>query len=916
MPAAAGCAPNGASIAVAGPTDTVFAYSGTAAEGLGGLAPTTTGIGFQNDRYNAAISALQLGTGGNVLASGAALASALPAPGSAVSISANVRCALGATSTANMTVLEWAPPSASDAGVRLALTVAGVASAAPQLGTASALVSSGLSAPKQGVFDKNGNFYFVWGNYLGIMPGSSGTYRTLLGSGTATRLDGVGTSANLNAPTGIAISADGNTIYWAEAATGMVRQANLVSLQTSTFVGTGGPAYQEGVGTAASFVAPYCLDIDYTRGVMYVADSSGARVRSINMATRQTGTLAGTGVAGNADGAGTSCTFTLPYGVAVHQASGNVYVSDGTGNKIRMVTPTGVCTTFAGPLGNLNGATGAADAQGANAFFSYPRGLSFDANGNLFVADSSNNKIRRITPYGLVTSLTGATNTPGAATTNGGNGGALSAVTFNVPFGCSFDPTTGNLWVIENSGVAVRMLAFSQAPTSVLPVCDNAWHSVSQTFSGGANPQTVRTYIDGYLASSAQLAVATAGVTSSPLSIGNSGEGAAASAASQYVGLISDVRIFARALQPAEALSLSMPVVPIYAGASFSPARSQGVTAYTYSCLPGFAGPAGRTFAQQPDNSWAVSGDPTCVACPVNTFAYSSASGSTCVACNIVDANAVAPPASSQCTCADNFFLSGSGASVTCTACPHGATATGGPSSCTCNANFFSCGIGAGQSCICPAGFATTGTGPTQVCSALTNPGTQSANSASSLITSTFPCSLCPPGSYSATGQSTSSLPCDSCAAGTFSSAGSSSCSPCPPGTFSLAGASSCSLCPAGTYGDRAGLATSDCSGACATCAAGSAAPAAQLCAPSNKRAIPSNLGLQIWPASHPQNPQAVDLVIAPSTLCATLSPDGVCTTASQNQIVGADGVTRYVVGTAAAFHMEAGSSLTCSALS
>ena len=75
---------------------------------------------------------------------------------------------------------------------------------------------------------------------------------------------------------------------------------------------------------------------------------------------------------------------------------------------------------------------------------------------------------------------------------------------------------------------------------------------------------------------------------------------------------------------------------------------------------------------------------------------------------------------------------------------------------------------------------------------------------------------------------------------------------------------------------------------------------------------MPSSFGLQIWPAAHPQNPQHVDLVIAPAAQCAQLSPGGVCTTLAANQIVGADGVTRFVVGTAAAFHMEAGETLTC----
>ena len=159
---------------------------------------------------------------------------------------------------------------------------------------------------------------------------------------------------------------------------------------------------------------------------------------------------------------------------------------------------------------------------------------------------------------------------------------------------------------------------------------------------------------------------------------------------------------------------------------------------------------------------------------------------------------------------------------------------------------------------------------------------------------------------------------CVLCTAGSWAPQGATACTPCPAGTYSAAGASSCALCPAGTFGDHAGLTTSACSGACATCTAGSTRPAAastaMSCSTADARAVPTSYGLQIWPAAHPQNPQHVDLVIAPAAQCAQLSPGGVCTTLAANQIVGADGVTRFVVGTAAAFHMEAGEALSCAA--
>jgi len=161
---------------------------------------------------------------------------------------------------------------------------------------------------------------------------------------------------------------------------------------------------------------------------------------------------------------------------------------------------------------------------------------------------------------------------------------------------------------------------------------------------------------------------------------------------------------------------------------------------------------------------------------------------------------------------------------------------------------------------------------------------------------------------------------CATCPAGTFAQPGAASCAPCAPGTFSLAGASACSLCPVGTYGDRAGLASAACAGACAACAAGSTSLSTSggvsvACAPGGPRAIPPSLGLQLWPASSATNPAGVDLVVAPQPLCAQLTPGGACNTTAANSVVGADGVTRYAVGTASASNVVAAEPMTCSAV-
>jgi hypothetical protein len=164
---------------------------------------------------------------------------------------------------------------------------------------------------------------------------------------------------------------------------------------------------------------------------------------------------------------------------------------------------------------------------------------------------------------------------------------------------------------------------------------------------------------------------------------------------------------------------------------------------------------------------------------------------------------------------------------------------------------------------------------------------------------------------------------CAPCAAGSWSGPGSPSCILCSPGTYSSsAGASSCTPCPAGTYGSSAGLTSSTCTGPCASTAAcplGTAypPPAAPItglsCASSAVRAVPASLGVLLWPAANPSNPQQVDLVIAPLDVCQRLR--GTCSAQASNTVVGADGIMRYIVGTAAALNLEAAESLACSAL-
>ena len=162
----------------------------------------------------------------------------------------------------------------------------------------------------------------------------------------------------------------------------------------------------DGTGSAARFYCPCGVAVD-SAGNVYVADSDNHTIRKVTPGGVVT-TLAGlAGSSGSADGTGSAARFYDPYGVAVDSA-GNVYVADYRNHTIRKVTPGGVVTTLAG----LAGSSGSADGTGSAARFYYPYGVAVDSAGNVYVADTCNNTIRKVTPGGVVTTLAGVAGYP------------------------------------------------------------------------------------------------------------------------------------------------------------------------------------------------------------------------------------------------------------------------------------------------------------------------------------------------------------------------------------------------------------------------------------------------------------------------------------------------------------------------
>lgn len=228
-------------------------------------------------------------------------------------------------------------------------------------------------------------------------------------------------------------------------------QSGTCDTVVSTLAGSGTAGFADGTGAAAQFKYPEAVAVD-TNGIVYVADGYNNRIRTISPAG-VVSTLAGSGVAGYADGAGTAAQFSDPLGIAV-DANGNVYVADGRNNRIRKITPSGVVTTVAG-----SGVQGCADGTGTAAQFSYPTGITVDSSGNLYVTDVLNcDGIRKITPAGVVTRLAGGT--------RGYADGTGAAAQFNQPYGIAVD-AAGNVYVADNNNNNVRKVTPSGVVTTI-----------------------------------------------------------------------------------------------------------------------------------------------------------------------------------------------------------------------------------------------------------------------------------------------------------------------------------------------------------------------------------------------------------------------------------------------------------------
>lgn len=254
--------------------------------------------------------------------------------------------------------------------------------------------------------------------------------------------DNTGISTSMYQPEGLAFDKKGNLYISDYDFSPVFNRIYKVTPQgaLTTLAGGNNRGFVDGTGTGASFQYPLGLALD-TAGNVYVADEGNNAIRKITSAGLVT-TLAG-GTMGSADGTGGSAQFFYPGGVAL-DASGNVFVADYSNNTIRKITSTGSVTTLAG------GTQGFADGTGTGASFYRPSAVAIDGSGNLFVSDQLNHRIRKVTPGGAVTTIAG-NGTAGFAD------GPAATSQFYYPAELAVDKL-GNIYVSDSGNDRIRMI--------------------------------------------------------------------------------------------------------------------------------------------------------------------------------------------------------------------------------------------------------------------------------------------------------------------------------------------------------------------------------------------------------------------------------------------------------------------------
>ena len=312
-------------------------------------------------------------------------------------------------------------------------------------------IEAQLSEPHGVAVDAVGNVYVTdyWNHRVRKVDAVTGTISTIVGTGEwgYSGDGGPATQAQLRYPSSVAVDGAGN-LYIADSGNNRIRKVDVATGTISTIAGTGEWGYSGDGGPAieAQLRYPSAVAVDGA-GNLYIADSGNNRIRKVDVATGTISTIAGTGEWGYSGDGGPAIEAQLGYPSAVAvDGAGNLYISDFHNNRIRKVdVATGTISTIAG-----TGEWGYSGDGGpaTQARLGYPEGVAVDGDGNLYISDSRNNRIRKVSAFtGTISTIVGT-----GEWGYGGDGGPATQAQLGYPEGVTVDGA-GNLYIADGRRV-------------------------------------------------------------------------------------------------------------------------------------------------------------------------------------------------------------------------------------------------------------------------------------------------------------------------------------------------------------------------------------------------------------------------------------------------------------------------------
>ncbi len=348
-----------------------------------------------------------------------------------------------------------------------------------------------FNSPSGLAFGRDGSLYIADRlNHLIRRLAIDGSVSTIAGqAGLAGSADGPALSAQFNEPWGLAFDRDSN-LYVVERGNATVRKITPEGL-VSTFVGSPGlTGTSDGSANAARLNLPTALFRDDASGNFFVADTGNATIRKITAAGVVTTFAGSAGLPGSTNGTGAAARFTTPLGLT-GDAVGNLYVADAGTHNIRIISPAGDAGTLLGT--SAADSYGATDATGNAARFLGPSGLAISSDGLLYVADSLNHSVRRVNGSLAVSTVAGPGGNFGSAD------GSATTARFNAPLGLALD-TTGNLYVADTRNSTLRRITSSGTVTTVAGLAGDASHVDGLTGNGRfGSPAAVALLDNGFV---------------------------------------------------------------------------------------------------------------------------------------------------------------------------------------------------------------------------------------------------------------------------------------------------------------------------------------------------------------------------------------------------------------------------------